>query len=524
MQSAILFFIASSVGVTVGWQPMPDGSPRYEYVVQLDRELLATLKQGESIPISSEVPDDVRPIARVRIVVGDETLPRQKLVTQFKPWPKGQSREGVVETQYVVPKGAPNIAPRYENQPILPADSSPQPILPPTSRPSSDNESFGRALQRSAEQARSASAQGQILPPTKEVTKEILPPQNAPRYAEPIRTANQQDAKSWRNSSPSSQADIQQLFGPAPGEKRRGNLQPVDERSIVTGNRYSPAPSDRGPITPGTQPILPPTSSPATNRAPTNTVEIRNANEPSTGGLRYRQREEPIAADDSANRSQLLPSKTPVASPTAELSAPWPAPKRFEDAPLAQEWNTRNGTDGRMASRPADNSSTTEWPKPDAKMDSFDIANQKTQRGSQDSSGSMVLSSPSDSQRPQSPPPTPEIRRDMLSQPADAQLRTASGDLVKPTPASLPAPPAQPTAPLPQSTVISQPQIPAATDNSPAVPVFPLVLAWVLLSGSGAGNLYLFWSYLDIRNKYRGIIRTAGRKLGRHTDEDDYDD
>ena len=49
------------------------------------------------------------------------------------------------------------------------------------------------------------------------------------------------------------------------------------------------------------------------------------------------------------------------------------------------------------------------------------------------------------------------------------------------------------------------------------------MLAWVLLSGSGAGNLYLFWSYLDIRNKYRGLIRTAGRKLGRRTDED-YDD
>jgi hypothetical protein len=77
MQTAVLLFIASSVGVSVGWQPMPDGSPRYEYVVQLDRELLTTLKQGASIPISSEVPDDIRPIARIRIVVGDEKLPRQ---------------------------------------------------------------------------------------------------------------------------------------------------------------------------------------------------------------------------------------------------------------------------------------------------------------------------------------------------------------------------------------------------------------------------------------------------------------
>jgi hypothetical protein len=49
-------------------------------------------------------------------------------------------------------------------------------------------------------------------------------------------------------------------------------------------------------------------------------------------------------------------------------------------------------------------------------------------------------------------------------------------------------------------------------------------LAWVLLSGSGAGNLYLFWSYLDIRNKYQGLIRTAGRRLGRRDAEEEYED
>ena len=274
MQTAVMLFIASSVGVSVGWQPMPDGSPRYEYVVQLDRELLATLKQGASIPISSEVPDDIRPIARIRIVVGDENLPRQKLVAQFKPWPEGplrasQSREGLVETQHVVPSDAANIAPRYEIQPIFPADSS--------------------------------------------------------------------------------------------------------------------------------QPL--------------------------------------------------------------------------------------------------------EWPKtetPDRTV--------------------------SDSQWPNSPPP-PEIRREMLDGPANAELRTANGGLVSPTPASFPQSTAQPTAPLPpQSTVISQPQTAGPTGGSPSGSVFPLLLAWVLLSGSGAGNLYLFWSYLDIRNKYRGLIRTAGRHLGRRDAEEEYED
>ena len=43
-------------------------------------------------------------------------------------------------------------------------------------------------------------------------------------------------------------------------------------------------------------------------------------------------------------------------------------------------------------------------------------------------------------------------------------------------------------------------------DNGPGI--FSLLLAWVLLMGSVAGNLYLFWSYLDIRGKYLAVIRS----------------
>ncbi|MCH7753054.1 MAG: hypothetical protein IH898_12995, partial [Planctomycetes bacterium] len=436
MQTAVLFFIASSVGVSVGWQPMPDGSPRYEYVVQLDRELLTTLKQGASIPISSEVPDDIRPIARIRIVVGDEKLPRQKLVAQVKPWPEGQSRarqlrEGLVETQYVVPSDAAilnvgdqnpgNSAPRYENQPILPADSSSRQILPPKSRPQSGGDSFSQALLRSAEQARNASTQDQILPPR----GEILPPQNNGRYVEPIQNANQKQDNQWRDTSASSQADIRQLFG----ENSRGNLQLVDQRSIVTGNRHNSSPSGSGPISPGTQPILPPTNSPTTPSAPTNTAEIRSTNQPPTAGPRYQRLDETNTADNSSNRNQsppseLSPNGTPIAGTSGVFNAPWPAPERFEDAPLAQTWNTRDRTEDRLASQPADSSQPSEWPKTDSKLDSFDITKPTNPRGTQNSGSSMALPgrqgaetpdlTASDSQWPKSPPPTPEIRREML--------------------------------------------------------------------------------------------------------------
>jgi len=516
MQSAILFFIASSAGVAVGWQPMPDGSQSYEYVVQLDQDLLATMKQGDPIPISSEVPDDIRPIRRIRIVVGNETLPRQKLVTQFKPWPADPPSKGLVETQYVVP----NEAPRYENQPILPADSATKQILPANSRPPSEAKSFGQALQQSAKQARNATSENQILPPT----REILPPRSGPRYSEPIRTANQQDGRPWRDGSASSQAEIKQLFGDTPKDNIRSNLRSVDERSIVTGNQSNSALRERGPITPSTQPILPPGDSPNTILAPSNPVEIRPASDPSTSGPRYQKRDSQIAAGLPANQNQLLPKREPISSPARELRAPWPAPERFEDAPLAKQWNTQDGSDNRLASQPDNRSLSNEWPKPESGAESYGTGRTPDPLSTPNEGNALSLGIPSDPPRAQSSPSTPEIRREMLNQPADAELRTAGGDLVRPTPASLPPPTNQETAPEPQPRVLSQPEVASTTSSSPSTQVFPLVLAWVLLSGSGAGNLYLFWSYLDIRNKYSGLLRKAGRKLGRISDEEEYDD
>jgi hypothetical protein len=36
----------------------------------------------------------------------------------------------------------------------------------------------------------------------------------------------------------------------------------------------------------------------------------------------------------------------------------------------------------------------------------------------------------------------------------------------------------------------------------------------VLLTSSAAGNLYLFWSYQDVRHKYRALVRKTARAVG----------
>src|SRR5688500_17909820 len=90
MDAAALILLVSGVGVAFGWQPMPDGSQQYEYVVQLEPELAETLADGRSIPIVIDVPKEVQPIGRIRVVVGREEPPRQRLVTRLKPATGGQ--------------------------------------------------------------------------------------------------------------------------------------------------------------------------------------------------------------------------------------------------------------------------------------------------------------------------------------------------------------------------------------------------------------------------------------------------
>ncbi len=144
MEAAAIVLLAA--GALFGWQPMPDGNPGYEYVVQLEPELLATLQAGSSIPIAGDVPEAIGPIRRVRIVVGRGEVPRQRLTTALKPLAAvakkdvakkevaktqvvGQrSRERVVETQFKVQPVEPTLPDRYAD-----ASTNSEVVLSPSS-------------------------------------------------------------------------------------------------------------------------------------------------------------------------------------------------------------------------------------------------------------------------------------------------------------------------------------------------------------------------------------------------------
>jgi len=70
---AICFLVVAMVGVDVGWRPAENGD--LEYIIQIDPQQARTLKTGDVIEVG--VRPQLRSVRQFRIVVGNESLPRQ---------------------------------------------------------------------------------------------------------------------------------------------------------------------------------------------------------------------------------------------------------------------------------------------------------------------------------------------------------------------------------------------------------------------------------------------------------------
>jgi hypothetical protein len=118
---------------------------------------------------------------------------------------------------------------------------------------------------------------------------------------------------------------------------------------------------------------------------------------------------------------------------------------------------------------------------------------------------------------------TPQTSAAGSTQPS--QSRTAVGDGAQSQAASWPVS-GSAQATTPNNRIAANDPQAAAAGNQPLPTTgapkgrdnTALVLAaWVLLTGSVAGNMYLFWSYLDVRQKYRVLVRKTARAVGRYT-------
>ena len=526
MESAVLVLLAlkiglaSSMSVMFGWQPMPDGSPKIEYLVQIEPELAATLQAGQSIPITSDIPDGIGPIGRIRIVVGRDELPRQKLVTQFKPWPGKQLPEGLVETQHTVPPVQSSGSGRYDN---LPATNNA--ILPPSGNGPAATNPFGRALQQGAQQAKNLAS---------ELKQEILPPSGDQLFG-PSRLSGQGVQNAIGNTTNQLrqglqrdvQQSVQQVADRADQKLRqaadsvgRGARDAVDrfgtttspQRSILNDGHDHAGHDHAAHGQPQTSATILPPNSPATRQTDSGRITAK--------GRRIDQPGQRIQPPQRQQQQQFAPPANFAASPRpgqnprsqpGVFDARWPQTRNNPPA----ETYTGNPPPRRydLSSPQLPPASTNDWPSETRGRDLIDVANRSTDNPP-----------PRYAENPQ-----PEFKRTngyldgpdfpgTESQKISTQNRDSDWHS-RSTPPEI----RKHMVDSPDSQSENYPyRNDASYDDQNSTPksdtLFPLLLSWVLLSGSGAGNAYLWWSYLDVRNKYRGMVHGSPRRRDRYED------
>jgi hypothetical protein len=493
--------LAAESGIECGWQPMPDGSASYECVIQVAPELLNSLRRGDSIPLTIDVPEHIRPISRIRLVAGNESLPRQALATNLKPWPTAdkKSREGVIETQFTT-----NTDPRYSTQ-----QATNGAVVPVNGYMADAQTAVTRQLQNGGQAIQNAVGQ---------ITQDVLPPDAGRSVTDAVNRAGQELGNNLRSASDNVQNDIRQMFGSAPATGGNSSVLPPASQQTSTPN------------TPQSQAILP-----------------NNAN--TTGNSR--RLDQPVTAPQGNNWQSSQPQPNPATgnntiSPPGNFDSQWASDTRSSTQPAPGVGQSANQNSDRFTNTPsfAEGTILPQNPASSAanQLDRYGNAGQTASADSR--SGALGNNQPASSgpsfppfspslgneRSPITPTPvtsssTPEIRRDMFNQPANAEIQGANGlpigqQPLNPAQVTVQSPPIQ--SPLaadnfnwntkPQTQQTAAPQLAGpvgSTNNS----VFPLLLSWVLLSGSGAGNLYLFWSYLDVRNKYHDLVDDAARRI-----------
>jgi hypothetical protein len=494
--------LISATGIVCGWQPMPDGSASYECVVQLEPEMVEGLKHGESIPLSVDVPEHVQPIRRIRITVGKNELPKQTLAN-FKPWPESErkSREGVVETQFTTNNNGYN---------------QPSPQQQVNQAYNNVQDAFARSLQNGGRAVGDA---------VNQATQDILPPDPGRSASDAVNRAGQQLGNNLQQVGESVQSDIRQMFGSEPASSEI--LPPSDSPSAASNNN--------------SQEILP---------AETSAVNDGR-----------RRLDQPITANQNsewqstANDGTGLPAGVSNNSQRGVFNAPWPDTNTT--ASNSSPTNSGSLTGDRYGTAPSFSQSNPQnvpqnnqpfntgagFANNQPQNNSMATADARTQAGNSGGLTFPPLNIPTAGNDNSVITPTPvsqnssapEVRRDMLNRPANAEIQGANGLPIGQQTVSNASTQTPPISVPTNFGWDTKPQMPAASTqtastnaaplnsmplNSAPASVFPLLLSWVLLSGSGAGNLYLFWSYLDVRTKYRDLVDEASRRISgrRHRD------
>jgi hypothetical protein len=534
--SAALALLATGVGVGFGWQPMPGDASASELVVHVEPATLERLAEGATIPLTTDVPAEAGRVARVRLVVGGDLPPARREETRLKPIGEPST---IVLTQYTEPDSrygvpAPNYgAPPSAAQPLA-TTPTPQTFDPYTQAPPAATTASSWNV--GADASASSAATGPLERIGAEIQTAAQPLQDGvERVGDGVRQLGQNIAGRADQLRDSLGRPLQNgLLGGRSGE--------MTTTAATAGNPGVASQWNGNP----SQPVTAPPAATA-NGVADGAGRDWNVDAPTNSGIGSAMgtgsgmsTAPPYAGSASAtNADRWTNADDPRLRTGAGSAAPPATGGNFGSPSGASGQGGLGATPGGFGNAGGLGATSTNG--------NAGGGNGTTWGGGSGNTPSL-LDPPSLTNGGAA---APEVRSWMLGQ---AGNRNLEGDAATPVAATSPGlgglapngqvnggPATQPgignvgaagnpggsmlgsqswTAGQPgASTTTASATTPGATTTTAGAQPdgrqqAAVILAWVLLFASVAGNMYLFWSYLDVRTKYRALVRKTARAVG----------
>ncbi len=485
MDSALVCLVLLTSGMNFGWQPVTGDPAGYEYVVQVEPELLDKLNRGESVPIESNVPSEVTPIRKVRIVVGSGELPRVALGADAKKLEKYVAKDARAAAPAAIVRGQ------------SPDETAGSKAVPRTANFAGDN---GWA-------AGSANYDRYNQPPG---TAGGVSPPPAPSFLERSQSALSESGTSLKQGIDAGfQSASQQFQGVSSSASQQ--LQQASNSVGISSSGVSAPPSW-------------PTSAAAPAEASRNAAIVQTATGWTSigGNLAAPPLMTPLSSSSTATtRTAALgaPPAGPSFPPPATTSATGGDSIR---SVLVDPSRSTAGNNTPWTTGPGTNAGSGQ-PGISRSGDMFASGNDSGLTQVQPIPGTRTT--PQQSTQRYGNDPWPQDER-FGAAPQSLPAAQTAGFGTQPAPPNntnwqMPQAPAvtnntvNPAAGSAQTNILSQRQPgpnPSNTQTQPAEqqPWMPLLLASLTLIGSLSANLFLGWSYLDARQRYSSLVyRTA---------------
>jgi len=485
MTSPALLLLAPLLAVSFGYEPSTDASDGYDYIVQVDPDHAERLLAGDSPAIEADIPLEVNPIRRIRVVVGTDTLPRT-----LRPTVRSTFKPELGETA-----GQPSIDLLAQTGPGFGRNATgfqrgPAGVTTPTTVPSlggnlgqvgqdldtgfenaRDNWSTARDSVRSGINNVGGTAQD-LLDRTRQMVGDAVTP--------PERQQLDANGRPLQNLAGRVQEDLQNTAGAVRGafdtqqyrETATRDRYTGQEQSVLAGNRDNLNRVQGGQLTQAELAQQQLEYNERLRQEKLRTEQLARQEELQIEQQRLeqlrleRQREEQLAAD-RREREAALTADRRRSTAFPDQPALHPLPGRQNNA----------GQDAGIVERLVDRTNTRQSPETSNDWDNDVSARQASDRSTQTVGrfGGPVLGA-ADGDIPEID--TPDWLRE------DATVDNHAGHKHN------------------DETSSNQ------TNNTPTAPTTPLwVLGWAIAVGSVVTNLFQWLNIVDMRNKYRVALR-----------------